>query len=98
MSQTFVVDLEDILLRLPSWMKSAILGEQSRMRQILFLGSSSPSGDDKSWYSRVPEQLILLVRRKIALFDQFTGAIRKLLNFFKIAKVSQAGEKQKFWK
>ena len=95
MSTAFVADIEHILLNMSHWLNGAILGEQSRMRSIII----AESENTKSWYppsgnlysidpaKAAENQLCMLVTLKVTLFDHFAAAIRKLLNFFKIAKV-----------
>ena len=85
MSGTFVADIEHILVNMSQWFRCSILGEHSRMRSIIIAERSEH--DLKS----VNNQLYRLATLKMNLFDQFACAIRKLLEFFKIAKVSSEG-------
>lgn len=79
MSTAFVSDIEHILLNMNRWIQCSILNEQSQMRLIVKSTSANGSAED---------QLYHLTKLKMTLFDQFSLAIRKLLCFFQIAKVS----------
>lgn len=96
MSSAFISDIEHILVNMNQWFRCSILGEHSRMRSII----ASMSEDSKWWQQSqsdqeakpaADDQLCLLTTVKMRLFEQFACAIRKQLEFFKIAKVSVGG-------
>lgn len=93
MSGAFIADIEHILGQMCTWIQRAIFGETSRMRLLLDTPSES---DLKAWNGTkcasqsspaATNQLYLLARLKINLFETFALATRKLLEFYQIAKV-----------
>lgn len=91
MSNSFIADIEHILKEMKQWIGGSILGNQSRMKEIIcdHMQANSQSEPDSSIgvQTKVGSLLVSLVKCKVDSFEQFSLAVRKQLKFFKMAKV-----------
>lgn len=91
MSNSFITDIEHILKEMKQWIGGSILGNQSRMKEIIceymLNATESDSPDCVNVQTKVGSLLVSLVKCKVDSFEQFSLTVRKQLKFFKMAKV-----------